>query len=884
MCQEREAAAQNLSDMRWAAVISRARLLRRGAVAVWALVLILLFALVLQTRATAAREAAAADRQASRSGERLRPSGGAVARTLPAQPIKAVEATGSRYATTFGAYRAAMGELERSAPAVTMELGGRSIRFALRDVVRARPTLRGDKLTLETSSGRTVTYERLASAVKETITLRGRPTGDAVEFDFVIRGLRMVRQRHGYSFYGPGGEQLFEVPNPVAYDRNGRSIGATLQITGTSATIRLEAESLAKADYPIMVDPTIVATASQATPAGLSINRHIVRASTGTLVFFYQSGAGLEYKTSADNGVSWSAAAAASSATSNEFCAVIANDNIYLTYTESGQRDVLFRRLTYSGGTWAVGPERVVESGGTRTTLPSVARQTDGRIWVTWLHRQGNSYTIRVRSSTDEGTTWSAATTLVNTNVRGSSAVELYQGRGAVIYEVNDSSLQIRRWTGAAWTAAQTIVSGNDYDDANWGSFTSTSDGRLHLAYAPQDGGWIRYTSYNGATWSAPYTLSASARDRYPSLCTDGTRLWALWSQYVGPDQHRIVYRKYSSGSWDLTPRRVTDPAEDTFAKVWLYSAAGSWLDRTQEASSTTAGDVSLFTANGAMLYVGQPAKFDYTYFDLQTFASSSVVPTWEYWNGAAWQPLTLTENTAYGFTSNGHVAFNPPAAWQARSLNGSASLYYVRVTRTEPALAVPPVANQFTSVRNNLQPTTPAVDATAVPIGWSEGVASPYTVRFAAAPLTDITLAIEGTYDRDGTFHGSPPYGVDFGDMDPDVGQYVTRSGGGLYAVGLRVTSDAAWGLTVQASDDLKNASGDSVSIGNLRWAFDGTAGWNSFVKAPTTGSVVTGQAANFPAGSVLRFDYQMNVDWLTTGSAEPYGTTLIYTAMQGS
>lgn len=1043
---------------------------RFGHPAAWGLLVLL--ALPLGVSASpAARKSPSSEHASSSKDKRGARAGRAVVRT-PAAPVIRASGRGSafEYTTAFGGYTGSLGERATGSAAVRMEREGRWLEFSLGGTVGSKASKVGERLVFRKPEGLSVSYERLENGIKESVTVPARPKDSVLRFGFKQEGLAMETRRDGYHFYGSGKEELFRVDNPVVFDATGAQGGATLSISGSVATIRIEEKFLTRAKYPLVVDPTIVATASQASPAGLSIDRHIVRATTGTLAFFYQSGAGLQYKTSTDNGSSWSGAVSVSPTTSNEFAVFMAaNNDIYLTYRGNGVNNfIFFRKLTYSAGAWTTGSERTVENGGAEMRYPSIARENGGQIWVTWRHRTGaNTYDIMVRGSTNEGASWSGRITLNNANANASPTAVVYQGRGAIVYEPRDTSIRWRRWNGTAWTVAQNIVAGEDDDDANWGSVTTTSDGRLHLAYAPLGGGWIRYTSYDGSSWSSLYTVSNATGDRYPSISTDGTRLWVVWSRYVGPNQHKIVYRKYAGGTWDTGPKQLTGAEEGTFAKVFLYTGAtgtayseslvateyagsgtargwraddaswsyslpfdfrfydttytsvwvssngfldftsnnanwnnstagmrsrvmiagmwddirtdmaaqpgediyvyqpdahsvifrwvgetygtgypvnleirlnddgtvkfnygagntnltptvgvssgdGSrytlstydgasmltgvatsvwraaqgtnWLDRTSDAANTTSGDIALFSNNGDVLYMGSAFRFDYVYFDLQTGASGSVAPSWEYWDGGGWQPLAIAENPSYGFTGSGRISFDPPAQWRPRSLNGSGNLFFVRAVRTASGLGTPPVASQLTSVRNNVQATTAASDTVSIPVGWSEGVASPYSVRFAAVPLVDITLSIQGSYDRDGGFHATPPYAVDFGDMDPDIGSYVTRAGTGQYAVGVDVISDSTWDLTVQANDDLKDGTGNTAPISNLKWAFDGSGTWEPFVKAPASGAVVTGQPANFPTGTALTFDFQFDVDWLTEGSSQPYGAILTYTAVQGS
>ena len=84
------------------------------------------------------------------------------------------------------------------------------------------------------------------------------------------------------------------------------------------------------------------------------------------------------------------------------------------------------------------------------------------------------------------------------------------------------------------------------------------------------------------------------------------------------------------------------------------------------------------------------PAVNDAVYFGLDTtfdrlsiyirVAGSGYTITWEYYNGSSWAALSPTDNTT-GFTvaSFKTVVWEQPSNWAAVSVNGSASLYFVR-------------------------------------------------------------------------------------------------------------------------------------------------------------------------------------------------------------
>jgi hypothetical protein len=973
------------------------------------------------------------------------------------------------FRSSLGPYEIKFNDKAKQGTSVRLGLDGKYLAFSLRGGENITPSVQQNSLSFVISKTLQVNYSLVKDGVKEKIIFKAKPKKASLVFDFTSEGLDRRQESDGYHFIDEKGEEIFWIPKPTVTDANNNPGKVELDITGQVATLKIDKAFLNQATYPVVIDPTIVATSTSARATGLSINRHIVRTSNGTLVLFYQSGGGIQYKTSTDDGVTWSDPVTVTPGTRAEFAVWIDTaDNIYIVYYHNGTNAyIFFRKLTYSGGSWSIGAERVVESGGIQRRYPSLVREDTGRIWVTYRYRRGffTSYSIRVKYSDDEGQTWSASTQLATTNRYGSSTLIIYGGFPAVFFEVNDNSLQWRTWNGSDWSPAATIVSGDDYDDYNWGSLTVTSDNRIHLVYSKYGGGYIRHTAYDGSSWSAPLSLSSDKGDRYPNLTTDGTNLWAIWSQYVGSNQYKLVYKKYDGTAWDTNPTVLTPSSERPFDQAWTYSLqpyyiytetlianefteagtrqgwraddrswlynlpfpfpfygttytsvyvssngfldftssnadysnstseligrvmiaplwddlrtngraqqrediyiyqpdgnsvsirwkaetywgaypvnvevvlysdgrikfnygsgntnltptigisrgngtdflistyneasvltnvqtsliapgeTSNWKDVTTPAADDSTGDVPIFTNNGDELYVGLSEPFDYVYFLLSTSASSDISPTWEYWNGSAWQTLEITKNPTYDFTSSGRIEFIPPSDWQLTSVNGSENLYYLKVKRTATSVTTTPIASQITAVRNNIYATTILKENTVIPIAWTEGLTSPYNVKFDSISLANITFTIDETYDLDGTPHTNPPYSVNFTSMDPAVAlSYVIREGSGLYAVKLTVISNVPWDLFVQASDDLKDEGGNTIPISNLKWAPDESGTWRSFVKAPAMDAVLSNQPITPPEGKSFTYDYQLNITWETAGGTT-FTTNITYTALQ--
>ena len=89
------------------------------------------------------------------------------------------------------------------------------------------------------------------------------------------------------------------------------------------------------------------------------------------------------------------------------------------------------------------------------------------------------------------------------------------------------------------------------------------------------------------------------------------------------------------------------------------------------------------FAGAGQSLYVGYPDLFREINFNLASPAGDGWSAVLEYPTAVGpdgsptdWAPLTTLTDTTAGFTQSGQVTFDPPADWQAASLNGTAGLY----------------------------------------------------------------------------------------------------------------------------------------------------------------------------------------------------------------
>lgn len=108
-----------------------------------------------------------------------------------------------------------------------------------------------------------------------------------------------------------------------------------------------------------------------------------------------------------------------------------------------------------------------------------------------------------------------------------------------------------------------------------------------------------------------------------------------------------------------------------------------AFVDETTGANNATVGDVTLLsnpTAVDDAYYVGHASKFDDIEFIISTAAAGTYTIAWEYWDGAAWQALTVSDGTS-DFQNSGtnNVTFVAPTDWATTTINSQGPYYYVR-------------------------------------------------------------------------------------------------------------------------------------------------------------------------------------------------------------
>jgi hypothetical protein len=399
-----------------------------------------------------------------------------------------------------------------------------------------------------------------------------------------------------------------------------------LFLTGTCSPLR---EVLLSIPSAYASDVT-VATASPKTWSAApsqATYRSLFRTTNNELIVLYSDTGHLYYRKSADNGGSWGSATQIKyndDFTGYDFDAFMdGSNNLYVAYRPTrGTQSVFMVKLAYSAGAWTLGTERTVESAGSTQQYPSIVVEPSGKIWVSYSYFDGSSYTIVVKNSTDDGASWSAATTLTSTSTLAAnySTMAIYNGQYPVIAYVisyaGSKPVRSRAFNGSSWTSEVTLDSANNGAVQNF-SLTSVGNQVVYAGANPGVNTAIQYAFFNGTSWSATATVNTSASDTYdPQVVSDGTNVWLFYGHKGGTaTAYDLYYRKYDGASWSASGTLTSGAANNRYPHVPRTVAAGAPIPYVYQ--SGTAAPFTLYgnsVATTANAPAGRPRTANYQF------------------------------------------------------------------------------------------------------------------------------------------------------------------------------------------------------------------------------------------------------------------------------
>ena len=317
---------------------------------------------------------------------------------------------------------------------------------------------------------------------------------------------------------------------------------------------------------------TLIATStagSMGPMPGSSDQQCLVRTSLGKLVCFYRQGYPytIVYKTSDDEGVTWSAetlvVSSADLVTNPPYgfsVWVDTNDDI-LFICENGNARIYFRKLTYTSGTWTLGSVVIVSSA-ENYRAPIICRHSDGAIWIAAANTGNNK--LGAFSSTNEGVSWTDRTLTATAFTNFYSVGIISRGTDIWVFGSFRKTASPRyglvlfKYTGS-WDAGTILFVTTSFVAAGTSaiSVVKISDNYIWCSIEYVDMGTYEASlllfKYDGSTWDSGEYLSSTFYPR-ASLCAVEGQPTIAWS---GGD---LCYRQYDGTSWGITQTLSTEP------------------------------------------------------------------------------------------------------------------------------------------------------------------------------------------------------------------------------------------------------------------------------------------------------------------------------------
>ena len=169
-------------------------------------------------------------------------------------------------------------------------------------------------------------------------------------------------------------------------------------------------------------------------------------------------------------------------------------------------------------------------------------------------------------------------------------------------------------------------------------------------------------------------------------------------------------------------------------------------------AANATANDMTLLPAVevvGDAYYFGASGKFCGVLLNIGTPGVGTAI-TWEYYNGATWVALTVSDQSV-GFTAaagNSLIAFTPPSNWAATTVNAQ-SAFWIRARCSTASFTTQPLGTQAWLVKD-ITPYVVSVDGLPGPRELSEVTALGDGGRAFIPALENVVVTLELHWSED--------------------------------------------------------------------------------------------------------------------------------------
>jgi len=278
---------------------------------------------------------------------------------------------------------------------------------------------------------------------------------------------------------------------------------------------------------------------------------HISKFNDGSLVVCWSRNGDIYYRSSSNNGITWSTETKLSTATYEyEPSMIQAEDGtIWLTwFSFTGSPDIWYRTSSDNGTSWSADIQLTTDPN--IDYDPDIIQTADGKIWVVWESYRSGNPDIWYKTSIDNGTTWSADTQLTtdSSSDYDPEIIQTENGNIQVVwhsYRSGNSDIWCKTSSnnGTTWSSDTLLFGSNDPEYHP--SITQTPDGTLFVtwysSHSANEDIWIIRSSDSGITWTESERFTHFVGyDRYPAITS-------LPDNSVG-----IVWYSDRAGNYDI--------------------------------------------------------------------------------------------------------------------------------------------------------------------------------------------------------------------------------------------------------------------------------------------------------------------------------------------
>lgn len=308
-----------------------------------------------------------------------------------------------------------------------------------------------------------------------------------------------------------------------------------------------------------------ISTSTSALATAYSPGQLVAMSASGDALVIWYDGVSVKWSYASSPYTSWTTATLLASIGSDWQAGIykLATDNALLVCS-TGSATMVSYLFTYNSGShsWSAGSQVTVLSGGGVGNSGSVALDADaqGRIWAAWYGFPGAN-TVEVYYTADSGATWTASTTFTPSGSQFGQVALAYCGNYIVVVFCNSSTntffyarIDAHSASLGSWSTAAAITNCTMDNSAPGISFRG-APGSNYGVFVGDEFSAIPSQSYNALTdvWSAITNIGGSSSDKKPTLISDGTNLYCLWSLFSAANNYSLVYKKWtaSTQTWD---------------------------------------------------------------------------------------------------------------------------------------------------------------------------------------------------------------------------------------------------------------------------------------------------------------------------------------------